>query len=85
MNKTTDNRDLEALFTCNPHNDTHIGTLSRLCTDGTYNKTLCIPDLEEQSTYRAGLGAWGLVVVFFGVFGNLMTLMAVPYAGKRKR
>ena len=85
MNNITDNRNLAALFTCNPHNDTHIGALSKLCTDGSYDKTLCIPDLEEQSPYRAGLGAWGLVVVFFGVFGNLMTLVAIPYAAKRKR
>lgn len=72
-------------FSCNKNNQTHLGYLSQLCTNGAYDKLLCIPDLEEQIPFRAGLGVWGLVIVLFGVFGNLLTLLSVPYAAKRQR
>ena len=73
------------IFTCDNKNKTHLFLLSELCTNGTYNETLCIRDLEEEAPFRAGLGVWGIIVVLFGVFGNLFTLIAVPYAFKRQR
>jgi hypothetical protein len=30
-------------------------------------------------------GIWGIVVGLTGIFGNLLTLFAIPYAAKRKR
>jgi hypothetical protein len=73
------------VFTCNTNNKTHLGYLAELCTNGTYGKELCIPELEEKVPFRACLGVWGLIVVLFGVFGNLLTLISVPYASKRQR
>ena len=48
------------IFTCNTSNKTHLGYLSELCTNGTYDKEICIPELEEKIPFRACLGVWGL-------------------------
>ena len=72
-------------FTCDSSNKTHTFYLSEFCTNGTYDKDNCILDLDEKIPFRAGLGVWGLIVMVFGVFGNLFTLISVPYASKRRR
>ena len=72
-------------LTCDGENKTHIGLLSKLCVNGSYDEDLCIPQLHQQRPYRMALGVWALIVMAFGVFGNIFTLLAIPYAAKRQR
>ena len=73
-------------FKCDENSDKlHIGYLSQLCTNGSYNEGVCIAHLDEDIYGRTALGVWGMIVVLLGVIGNLSTLIAIPYAWKRKR
>ena len=72
-------------LSCDGGNKTHAFLLSKLCTNGSYDESVCIPQLDEQRPYRIGLGVWALVVMAFGVFGNVFTLLAIPYAAGRQR
>ena len=80
-------------FVCNGANKTDIHShkqlcvnISKLCVNGLYNEVLgCIPHLDEQRSYRIALGVWSIIVTIFGLFGNLFTLLAIPYAAKRQR
>ena len=73
------------ILACDANEKCNLFNLSNLCTNGTYNETRCIPDLEERIPFRVGMGVWGIIVVLFGVLGNLITLISVPYASKRQR
>ena len=75
------------IFICDSDNKdkSHLLYISEFCTNGTNNKAIYIPELDEKLSSRAGLAGWGLIVALFGVFGNLFTLISVPYASKRQR
>ena len=81
----SEDSDSGIFYTCDRDNETNIGVLSTLCTNGSYNYTQCIPNIEEQAPYRIALGVWGSILMLFGVFGNIFTLLAIPYASKRRR
>ena len=63
--------------------------LSKLCV----NSSSTDPSLECIQNYndithiglRKLLGIWSIIVGGFGVAGNLLTLLAIPYAARRKR
>ena len=38
----------------------------------------------QECTYRQVLGLWAIFIIIFGILGNVLTLLAVPYAAKRK-
>ena len=38
----------------------------------------------QECTYRQVLGLWAVFIIVFGILGNVLTLLAVPYAAKRK-
>lgn len=64
----------------------HIYQLSKICVNGsTYSRDVCIPELDQQRPYRIAIGIWALVVMIFGVSGNIFTLLAIPYAAKKQR
>ena len=69
-------------FVCDGTNNYY---LSKLCVNGSYEETLCIPELDRQLPYRVALGVWGLIVMVFGVIGNLLTLLSIPYAAQKQR
>ena len=60
--------------------------ISDLCTNDLsrpLNGDLCFPkELADVSIY---LGAWSIFIGILGFFGNLMTLIALPFASKRKK
>ena len=72
-------------LSCDAEHKTDVGILSHLCVNGSYDQNLCIYHLDEQRPYRIALGIWALIVMMLGVFGNLITLLAIPYAAKRQR
>ena len=43
----------------------------------------CIP--KEDKKYRMVLGIWALVIAIIGILGNILTLLAIPYAARKKR
>ena len=72
---------------CDPGNLTAIYLLSKLCVngsniDGAYD---CFDKSMEKCPYRNGLGVWAIVIIFIGVSGNLLTLLAIPYAARHRR
>ena len=82
-------------LTCDGRNKTHIGILSTLCVNGSFDvnicngcdgmiENLCMPE-DEKRSWRMALGIWGLIVSLIGIVGNIFTLLAVPYAAQRKR
>ena len=80
----------KTILTCHG-NDTYgyedIVLLSKLCTNGSnvngwYD---CVPASLYHCPYRISLGVWALIIMFIGVLGNLLTLLAIPYAARRKR
>ena len=71
-------------LTCDIRNKTHIGILSTLCVNGSFREDVCVPE-DEKRQWRMALGAWAIVIVLIGIFGNTFTLLAVPYAARRQR
>ena len=62
--------------------------LSKLCVDGSYVEHLeCIKNIDDTTNLliRNLLGIWSVLVGSFGIAGNLLTLLAIPYAARRKR
>ena len=43
----------------------------------------CIPNEDKQ--YRTALGIWALINAIIGILGNMLTLLAIPYAARKKR
>ena len=77
-------------------NTTHgkqVHTMSHLCLDGSLShlsredwKMLCFPtDDEEVRTLAMIGGIWALITLIVGACGNLLTLMAIPYAKYKRR
>ena len=61
----------------------NIYELSKLCVNGSDDGTLdCLLD---HNPYHTALGIWAVFVIVFAVLGNLLTLLAIPYAAHRKR
>ena len=73
---------MSSLLTCS---ETNAKNLSRICTDEQFNKEFCIHDFDEQLSWRIGLGVWGLIILLLGGFGNLFTIVALPYAARKQR
>jgi heme/copper-type cytochrome/quinol oxidase subunit 2 len=69
---------------CDGKNKTHIGLLSTLCVNGSFNELHCMPP-DEKRPWRIALGVWTLIVIAVGIFGNVFTLLAIPYAARRQR
>ena len=72
-------------FECNSVED--IYWLSRICLNGSHsNQSECVKFYDSNvSIIRKGIGIWFLLVAILGTFGNLMTLIAIPYAARHKR
>ena len=70
------------VLTCNEANAKN---LSRICADEQFNEDYCIHNFDEQWPWRIGLGVWGLIVLLFGGFGNLFTIVSLPYAARKQR
>ena len=65
-------------------NDTYI--LSKLCVNGSDDGTLdCLPHNVEERQMRFALGLWAVLILIIGVLGNTLTLLAIPYAARKKR
>ena len=69
-------------LTCN---ETYANELNEICTSELFDKELCIHNFATQWPRRIGLGVWGLVVLVFGGFGNLFTIVSLPYAARKQR
>ena len=69
-------------LTCDKEN---IFNLSKLCVDGSDNGSLPCLLKENMQPYHTAMGVWAIFVVVFAVLGNLLTLLAVPYAARKKR
>ena len=61
--------------------------LNVLCTNGSDSSNLeCVKDhgpITDAS--RISTGVWHIFIAFIGIFGNITTLIAIPYAAKKKR
>ena len=74
-----------------PCNDSeNIFLLSQLCINGSHKELECVPhsghidsdQKEYNATYglRIAVGIWCVLVSLVGIFGNLLTLFALPHA-----
>ena len=73
-------------ITCDKSNQNDVYTLSKFCVNGSdWSNLECIHDIEEQSFSRNILGIWAIIVSVAGIIGNVLTLLAVPFAANRKR
>ena len=71
---------------CDIDNRNDIYALSKLCVNGSdWNEFECIADLDHQRISRRALGVWAIIVSFVGVLGNILMLLSVPFAARRKR
>ena len=77
---------IRSQLSCDENHPRDVYVLSKLCVNGSYEDHLdCVSHLDQQRPYRATLGVWGIVVTIVGVLGNLLTLLAVPYAANQKK
>ena len=71
---------------CDKSRVNNVSFLSKACVDGTDDGTLdCLPHEEIEVICRIVLGVWGIITIIIGVFGNVLTLVAIPYAAYKKR
>ena len=58
--------------------------ISKICVEEPYTEEYpCYPDyLKEIGPY---FGTWCLFISFLGMFGNLLTMLAIPFAANRKK
>ena len=71
---------------CDKARVNNISFLSKVCVDGTDNGTLdCLTEDADEVKYRTALGIWAIVILIVGVFGNALTLLALPYAAHKRR
>ena len=77
----------DTFIACNRNNSNNIYKLSKFCVNGSNFDGLyeCLPNDLENCPYRIALGCWAILVMIIGVLGNLLTLLALPYAAKKKR
>ena len=62
--------------------------LSELCVNGSNTENVeCIQNYNDITyvVLRKLVGIWSILVGSLGISGNLLTLLAIPYAAKRKR
>ena len=60
--------------------------LSKLCVDGSNTTGLgCYPNQAQANMVTTASGFWYAFVGAFGIFGNAMTLIAIPSSAKSKR
>ena len=45
----------------------------------------CSPNETKHCSYRRALGIWACFIMVVGILGNVLTLLAVPYAARKKR
>ena len=53
--------------------------------NGSFDVSFCINLLDDRRLWRVALGIWSIVVTVVGLFGNIFTLLAIPYAAQRQR
>ena len=61
-----------------------IKNISRICTEQPHTEEYpCYPKyLKEVGVY---FGIWCIFICFLGMFGNLLTMLAIPYAANRRK
>ena len=77
-----ENKMTNRSLTCN---ESYANELNEICTSELFDKEVCIHNFEEQWPRRIALGVWGMVVLVFGGFGNLFTIVSLPYAARKQR
>ena len=82
MLQQEENKMTNRSLTCN---ESYANELNEICTSELFDKEVCIHNFEEQWPRRIALGVWGMVVLVFGGFGNLFTIVSLPYAAKKQR
>ena len=72
---------------CNRNDSKAIYDLSRLCVNGSnVNGSYdCFDQSFEHCPYRKTLAVWAVSIMFIGVVANLITLLSIRYAAKKKR
>ena len=65
----------------------NIYMLNEMCTNGSNPSNLeCYKDHGPMTdAIRISTGVWHIFIAFIGIFGNMTTLIAIPYAAKKKR
>ena len=65
----------------------NINMLNEMCTNGSNPSNLeCYKDHGPMTdASRISTGVWHILIAFIGIFGNITTLIAIPYAAKKKR
>ena len=76
---------MENKHSCSNSNQVYL--LNQLCTNGSDSTSLeCYKYQGPMTdTSRLATGIWHIVIALVGIFGNVTTLIALPYAAKRKR
>ena len=71
---------------CDPSNHSAIIELSKLCVENARNNEIydCFSK-EISDTLSSFAGIWCVINAFLGFTGNLLTLLAIPYACWKKR
>ena len=73
---------------CKTGENSTIYLLSKLCVNGSNTANVeCVQNYNDISylVLRKLVGLWSILVGSLGISGNLLTLLAIPYAAKRKR
>ena len=65
----------------------NIFMLNELCMNGSNSSNLeCYKDHGSMTNAsRISTGVWYIFIALIGIFGNITTLIAIPYAAKKKR
>ena len=60
--------------------------LCKICLNGCDADTIECSTYElKECFYRRALGVWATFIIVVGILGNMLTLLAVPYAARKKR
>lgn len=67
-------------------NPQDVYALSSLCLENeeNFSNLDCLPT-DKMEWYQCAAIAWGLVNMIVGVVGNLLTMVAIPYAAWKKK
>ena len=72
-------------FACET-NHTDVILVCKRCGNSCFSEDIkCSSYALRECTYRQLLGLWAVFIIIFGVLGNLLTLLAIPYAARKKR
>ena len=76
----------------NPTHAYETELLSHVCLNGSFAhlsrdewNTRCFPTIQEDVVIRRFTGFWSLFNFIAGIIGNLLTLVAIPYATRKRR